>query len=91
MASTKRTRWIGGRDQLRQRRRLLSSPRDYEIRWRLGPVEGETMAGFGQREEATGRDLARETWGCRPAVEKEERELTEQRSKEQAWPAAIVA
>ncbi|KAK9162806.1 hypothetical protein Syun_003708 [Stephania yunnanensis] len=29
-----------------------------------------------------GRDLARETWGCRPAVEKEERELTERRSKE---------
>ncbi|KAK9100565.1 hypothetical protein Scep_023995 [Stephania cephalantha] len=26
-----------------------------------------------------GRDLARETWGCRPAVEKEERELTAER------------
>ncbi|KAK9093371.1 hypothetical protein Syun_028282 [Stephania yunnanensis] len=44
--------------------------------------ERESVAAVGERKEATGRELARETWGCRPAVEKEERELTERRSKE---------
>ncbi|KAK9132185.1 hypothetical protein Scep_011713 [Stephania cephalantha] len=51
---------------------LLSSILNYGLRRNSG--EG------GQREEATGRDLARETLGCRPEVEKEERELTERRA-----------
>ncbi|KAK9168772.1 hypothetical protein Syun_000912 [Stephania yunnanensis] len=46
------------------------------------------MTGFGEREEATARKLARESWGCRPAVENEERELTERWSKEQGVRAA---
>ncbi|KAK9128069.1 hypothetical protein Syun_016866 [Stephania yunnanensis] len=42
-----------------------------------GSVEGARVTGFGEREEATAWELATERWGCRPAVEKEERELTE--------------